>query len=61
MISAHSAVVSRSERLHSRPPPTLTVTPSQRSGSLELVVDQVDEVVDVEQVAHLLAVPPKPM
>ena len=31
--SRQISVVSRSERLHSRPPPTLTVRPSQRSGS----------------------------
>ena len=49
------AVVSASERLHSRPPPTLTVRPSQLGGIEQLALDQVDQVLDVEQVAHLLA------
>ena len=51
-------MVSSSERLHSRPPPTFTVAPSQRSGSQQLALDQVDQVVDVQEVAHLLAAPP---
>ena len=49
------SVVSSSERLHSRPPPTLTVRPSQASRVEQLALDQVDQVLDVEQVAHLLA------
>ena len=39
----------------SRPPPTLTVAPAQRSGSASWLDDEVDEVVDVQHVAHLLA------
>ena len=53
--SRQIAVVSSSERLHSRPPPTLTVRPSQLAGVEQLALDQVDQVLDVEQVAHLLA------
>ena len=53
--SRQSSVVSASDRLQARPPPTLTVAPAQRSGSGELLVDEVDQVVDVQQVAHLLA------
>ena len=41
-------------------PPAADVdgTPSQRVGLEQLLLDQVDEVLDVEQVAHLLAAPP---
>ena len=55
VISAHSSVSSRSEAEHAGPPPTLAMTPAQDSGSRELDLDEADEVVDVEQVAHLLA------
>ena len=53
--SRQSSVVSSSERLHSRPPPTLAVDAAPALRVAELLVDQVDQVVDVEQVAHLLA------
>ena len=52
--SRQISVVSRSERLTSRPPPTLPTNPSQRSGSVELLVDELDQVGDVQQVAHLV-------
>ncbi len=57
VIWAHSAVVSSSDRLHSRPPPTLTVTPDQWSGSSSWALDQRDEILDVQQVADLPSAP----
>ena len=55
MISRHSAVVSSSDRLHSRPAADVhdDAGPVLRVG--ELLVDQLDQIVDVQQVADLLA------
>ena len=56
LISRHSAVVSRSDRLPARPPPTLYVAPCPVApGRSSWRSTSVDEVVDVQQVAHLLA------
>ena len=55
MSSRQSAVVSASESETARPPPTLTVRAAPAVRVRELAVDQLDEVVDVQQVADLLA------
>ena len=55
VISAQSAVVSRSDRLHSRPPPDVQHDAVPPGGSPQLNVDQLHQILDVQQVADLLA------
>ena len=61
MISGTQPVVSRSERLHLSAAADVDRPPVPPLRGAELLVEQLDEVLHVEQVAHLLAVPPKPM